>query len=486
MKRHQIAAGIDLGFVFLGRAGGIAATLFFIPRYHDLLTPAAFGVVAIILSLQSLFLTFDLGMSTIVGTEIAAARGKAREIRRALIDWRHSEAILLILIAVSFCFALLIQNIPGVAWQLHSIDIALVAMLIAGLLLTNIAHVGLNAVNRYRFSTLLLVGGTLGRGLCALLLMTTVEANVQNFLIAQVAVVLMHVVVARVVLTHELRRDGADGGVKWDRESVARVMARSKPLILYSLAGAAAIQFDKFIVAGYFSLKVAGDYYLATTYALTPIAVLGGPVYQYFLPKVASATGGDLVLLGRRFAFITIAAITAPTVVLVVFADTWLALWLPHATSRDAIATIARILIVGTALGGTGYYPTALFIGTRREAVVTRISIIATISVLLAAVAASITGSIVAVAIVYAFYHASVSAILWYRARAPRGLLLGSYIIPLALLAAGCVAICFMLRNILPGPLAAFSAIGACSLLTLFVALPWWRRYGRASSVPVA
>lgn len=471
---------MDLGFVFLGRIGGIAATLFFIPRYHDLLTPSAFGVVAIVLSLQSLFLTFDLGMSTIVGTEIAAARGNPNGVARALIDWRHSEGVLLAFVVTGAGASLLVRLLPGVTWQLHPGEIVLVAVLVAALLLANIAHVGLNAVSRYRISTMLIVLGTLGRSLASLWLMTHAGASVTNFLIAQTVVVVLHVGFSRMALTNSLRRMGGAGRTRWDHASLMRVLGRSKPLILYSLAGAAAIQFDKFIVAGFFSLQVAGDYYLATTYALTPIAVLGGPVYQYFLPKVAGTTGTDRALVAHRFAFFTVAAIVAPTVVLVLFADVWLALWLPHAPSREGIEAVARILIVGTALGGTGYYPTALFIGTRREAVVTRISIIATIAVLVAAVLASHAGSIATVAVVYALYHSGVCATLWWRARVPADLLLGSYLVPLFVLTVSCSALCLALRGCLAGIPAALIAALACSLLTLVIALSWWRRYGHA------
>lgn len=480
MTKKHIGSGIDLGAVFAARAGGILATLLFIPRYQALLTPTDFGLVAIILSLQSLFLTFDLGISTIVGTEIANARESAA-LLRAREDWHHGELAILSCAIVVGSIAIPISLLGGLAvvgWP----QTVLIIILIASLLLANIAQAGINALQKYRLATTIFFIATLARGAVALLLMIGWRTDVSAFLLGQASVSVMHAAVTHFVLSYSLAaRTPAAPPFAISRSSLKRLWARSGPMIIYTLSGACALQLDKTIIARCISLELAGLYYLATVYALTPIAVLGGPIYQYFLPKVGAAQGADVELVAARFQFLTVAAVVAPTTVLVVDADIWLSIWLPRTNHRDLIASIASILIVGAAVSATGYYPTAKLLAGRKEHFLSRLGAISAILVLVMATLAALTlHSAKAVAAIYVAYYCAACLILWIKVSLPVRNLLISYVGPAVCLVVLCTISCLVIRVLNPTLAGSLAAAALCAAETAAIAWLWWHRYGFA------
>ncbi|MGR5437916.1 hypothetical protein ACPV5C_28330, partial [Vibrio owensii] len=52
----------------------------FLPFYRHHLGPEQFGVVAVILSLQNLLIMLDLGMSTLIGRDVAIAHSSPAEL----------------------------------------------------------------------------------------------------------------------------------------------------------------------------------------------------------------------------------------------------------------------------------------------------------------------------------------------------------------------------------------------------------------------
>jgi len=202
-----------------------------------------------------------------------------------------------------------------------------------------------------------------------------------------------------------------------DGLALARLWRDVRLMAAWSLAGALVIQCDKLIVSGWFSVESAGRYFLATTYALTPIAVLGGPLQQYFFPKIVLAGGMPSPaadVLATRFVHLTVLAVAAPSVVLVVFADVWLQLWLHDASVVAAIAPLARILFVGAAVSALGYYPTARLLAAQRTGLLARLSIMLSALTLTGAILAAVYGSLRSIATIYAVYFVTASVALWF------------------------------------------------------------------------
>jgi O-antigen/teichoic acid export membrane protein len=472
---------LDIAAVFSGRLGGVILNLLFLPAYDDLLGPKIFGAVAIILSFVSFFMVFDFGAATIVATDIAASVEGSAARDKVGQDWRRSEYIIIGVVSVGLVASLVLVA----AHQLQPFgvtDLILAAFLISAMILLNVGQAALNGLQAYRLNNGLILVGSVARGLTTILVLRYVEASLMAFLTAQVVASALHYAALRRIVSSRLIIK--QGGLL-ERDAMLRLWRRMRPLVAYTLAGALVMQVDKPVVAGFFSLEMAGRWFLATTYA--PIAVLAGPLNQYFYPKMVAARADpvDVLVVGRRFQVAVSLAVTAPSVVLVYFAPELLALWLPHTGDIGVIAPIAQLLLMATAFGATGYLPTAWLLASGDRIWLARLAIAATTLVIGLLMLAGLRQDIMAVAAVYAAYHSIICLLLWFRMlsswpwrKTSMDLVLACWLGPVL-----AVGICTALVSGVAGgfPVAGWMQVLVASmagaLATLVVAGLWWFCY---------
>lgn len=459
-------SAIDLGSVFAGRIGGILVNLIFIPWYDALLDSRQFGAVALILSFQAFFLMSDLGLATVLARDTAAAAGRPEPLAAARQDRRRAELIIAALIVATGAVAVGVPAISSLWDSGTGITVALAALLIGTLVLLNIIQLCLNAVHRYVAGNALAVGGALVRSAATVAALLAWGADLHIFLAAQVAVSFAHLLVARTLLDRPAQPTLASAEALLDRVAMRRLMRRCLPVMLYTLAGAAALNLDKSIVSAFISLETAGLYFLAATYALVPVAILSGPISQYFAPHVvkaeaeAEADPSRRGRIGALYQLLLMGSIVVPAANLALHAETWIGLWLPHQSAIDDIALLASILIGGTAIGATGYYATSYLIAVEDHHFLARLGAVAAIAVLLAAMLLAAEQSLVGIAIAYAAFHGLGWAALWAR---------------IARLWGGRIALAFLARyHLLPAG-AMMAAVGIAELAVIPIADPVWR-----------
>jgi O-antigen/teichoic acid export membrane protein len=415
---------VDIAVLFAGRIGGILVTLLFIPRYHALLGGNTFGAVSIVLSLQGFFLVSDLGLATLISRDTAIARGDGNALTHVVWMRRRAEALIaaiaLGIAAVGLAWPLLSQvsggRLPG--WSIASgINIAMIAPLIMALVATNIVQLSLNALGAYQSSATTAVVGAIARA-GATVAVLTVFPTLSAFLVAQLVFALIHLFAVRWYLERRC------APVRWserlfERGPLADLLRRCIPLTVYTLASAAAINLDKSIVSAFISLETAGSYFLATTYALVPVAILSGPLNSYFAPRVAHARhagdGEDEDRLAILFQTVLMCTVIGPSLSLGVQAGDWLALWLHDGSGLDRVSAVAPILLAGGALSATGYYPTTRLIAGGDNGYLARMSFGCGIAVLISASLFASRGDLIGIAWSYFFFYAAGFAGLWLR-----------------------------------------------------------------------
>lgn len=445
---RNFSAVVDLAALFAGRIGGIVVTLIFIPQYASLLGGTLFGAVSVILSLQTFFLMSDLGLATLIGRDTAIAQGNATAMTAAIWLRRRAEMLLAVIVVVAGASILLaamlggstVPRLKGVAF-----DLVVIIALIATLVAINIDQLGLNALGRYRASAATaVIGGVVRGGVTLVVLMRS--PTLSAFLIAQLTLAVLHFAVVRQLV------ERSSGVVLWqerlfDRSALKGMLHRCVPLTLYTLASAAAVNMDKPIISAFVSLKSAGVYFLSTTYALVPVAVLSGPLNGYFAPKVAHAvSSGDLAAENRLaaiFQIVLMIAVIGPSLSLWLEMGQWMPLWLHHSPAIEAVMQIAPILLVAGGLSATGYYPTTYLIAVGDNGYLARLSLVCGVTVLILAVFFASHGQLQAVAWSYfGFYTAGLFA-LWARIIMIKGwqatvvFLTRNYFGPLAAILAG-------------------------------------------------
>lgn len=413
---------LDVAAVFASRMGGIVVSLIFIPIYTRLLSPAQFGVIALLLSLQAFFLVSDLGLATVLARDTAIARGDPAALAAATYDRRRGELVMAGFVLLVAAAALAGVELRGEAGVLEDVGRVVAATaLIALLVLLNVSQLCLNALGHYRFTGALTTIGTIVRAAVSAIVIARVSASVDAFLWSQLVVAALHYAVARAALD---RRSGAVPhrlAPLLDGPALLQLLVRCKPVMIYTLAAAAALNLDKSILAAFLPIQLTGLYFLAATYAMVPIGLLSGPLNQYFSPRVAHAeANGDQAArwqLATTFQLLLMPAVILPAVILIRQAPLLIPLWLHAAPGVPQVTALATILLGGTAIGATGYYPTTFLIAVADNGFLARLSAVSAVIVLAVATAWAAAGSLEGVAASYAVFHALGCIAQWWRLR---------------------------------------------------------------------
>lgn len=441
----------DIVAVFASRIGGIIVSLIFIPIYMRLLSPAEFGVIALLLSLQAFFLVSDLGLATVLARDTAIARDDPAALAAATNDRRRGELVMAGFVLLVAMGALAMIGLHGERQASQNVwRIIAATVLIALLVLLNVSQLCLNALGHYRLAGSLTTTGTIARGAASAIVLAQVSASIDAFLWSQLAVAALHYAVVRAALE---RRSGAVPHrltPLLDRPALLRLLKRCTPVMVYTLGSAAALNLDKTILATFLPIRLTGWYFLAATYAMVPIGILSGPLNQYFAPRVAHAeASGDRTARWRRaatFQLLLLPMVVMPAVILIRQAPLLVPLWLHSNPNAAQIASLARILLAGTAIGATGYYPTTFLIAVADNGFLARLSAISAVLVLIAAAACAAMGSLAGVATCYAVFHTLGCLAQWWRLRRHWGgqandeFVLVCYLLPALALLLACLA----------------------------------------------
>lgn len=412
---------IDMAMLYASKAGGIVVGIAILPQFNRLLGPQQFGIVAVVLSFQALLLILDLGMSTLVGRDIAAGdRQSVTELR----TWLTGRQVITWVYAGLLPATLLVGG--AVQASVATIDLALMLVLFWSLTVQNIGQSALLAKRRYVEAGGIQVAGVLLRGGLTLLAMAWFGATLLIFLCAQTVCSILHMVVTDIRCRHVLH--SGDGPAAVGRVACFAMVRRGRSLMLFGLAGAAVMQLDKILVSAFASPAQMAPYYLATTLCLTPIAALAGPVMQYFQPKlIKSLTARDAdgtARALRQFATLMALVTILPTAVLWLLREPIIGLWLSHGANVGTVAKYTAILLPGVAVGAFGYVPYVMLVARQDFVFQARISACLTVVTLACVTFAAWKGSIIDVCGIYAAYHSlstltSFARCLWLERNEP-------------------------------------------------------------------
>jgi O-antigen/teichoic acid export membrane protein len=414
---------LDIGAVFAGRMGGILVNLVFLPIYRHLLTPWDFGAVSLILSLQALLMVLDLGLSTLIGRDFAAAKGSPQAELEASKAWMRGEGILLAAYIGAFLVGLATSEVVSVAgykvpWHLLPLVIITVCFLFL-LVLQNLALNVLIGAQRYRVASTSQVLGSLIRAGATVIVLMHLGSNLRWFLITQSAVSLLHLFATKYLCREAIRGTSPTDPEIWNFREIKMLLRRCRPLILFGVAGAAAMQLDKPIISAGMSVAALGPYFLAGTYAMTPIAVVVGPFAQYFQPRIATAMARgnveEVETAMRQFVLLGVTSLIVTTAVLWLFRTDWIMLWLHQSQSEVETADLVKVLLPAAAIGSLGYFPSLLLVGTQDFRFIATLAATITIVLLTCVAFAAVRAQLTEVTYAYLGYHFASTAGLFIR-----------------------------------------------------------------------
>lgn len=410
---------LSMFMLYAGKASGILVNLFFIPIYSGTLGPELFGMVAVILSIQALLMMLDLGMSTIVGRDVAANEQSPGELLQETFSAEFvlvfMYAILVCVLGASFILDFRLGLLPGVA-----ITIALMFML---MVLQNLYCSAIVARQEFfKAGALQLTGSLLRAGGTAYVLLY-VSPTLSGFVWAQFAGALLQAAASRYLCIHGFKKNPhylvvVSINSIWKRAS--SLFRHARPLALMSASGALVSQLDKPIISIFMSASSVAPYFLAMTFCMVPIGVLATPIAQYFQPLIinAVADGNNNSSSAIMHVFtVTIAVVVILlSTIMYIYSDFLVGAWLHHGILVGETLVFVRVLLPGLAIGALGYIPYSLLLAIRDYKFMAALSATLMVLTLCFVAVASNNQSIYYVCVIYVVFHVGTTLLQWFRA----------------------------------------------------------------------
>jgi O-antigen/teichoic acid export membrane protein len=411
---NRYRAFVNVGLLYASKSGAVVVGIVVLPWYQRLLGSEAFGVVAMVLSLQAFLLMLDLGTSTLVSRDVAANDAA----HSSVVVWRGAELLLHGAYSVLLIVAIAVNISVGAPMQ--GLDIALSVLLFWALTVQNVGQSALLAKRQYAIAAGTQVVGVLSRAAVTLSCLSWIRADLSVFLAAQVITAGIQMVVTswlcRMVLIATPRTTVA---FRTMVQSAKDLAIRGKPLVLFGLSGAAVLQLDKVIVPIFLSPSALTPYFLASALCLTPISVLAGPIAQYFQPTIIRSIGaGDATTAQQNLQKLTVAitcTVAIPSALLWLGRDYIIGMWLHQQPIAADVVRYVEILLPGIAIGALGFVPYTMLVAHQDFRAQASLSAAMTIITLMATAFAAAIGSVLAVCWIYAAYHSLSTVVSWLR-----------------------------------------------------------------------
>ncbi|HEY8975021.1 MAG TPA: hypothetical protein VIN75_12425, partial [Burkholderiaceae bacterium] len=189
-----------LATLYCGRLGTALVGILLLPWFSRLMGPQQFGVVAIILSTQSLLVALDLGLSIVLGRDLAGLAAGDLPLGRAM--FAHAERTLLRLYAGLLVLALVASRFMAV--PLAAPDLVAVAVLFGAVVHQNLGQVALLARQDYAWVGLNQLIGVLLRNAFTLACLSMLAPSLTVFVASQALGACVHALVTRWRLARRL------------------------------------------------------------------------------------------------------------------------------------------------------------------------------------------------------------------------------------------------------------------------------------------
>lgn len=399
--------------LYVSKSGAVLVGVLILPQFARLLGAEQFGIVAVIFSFQALLLILDLGMSTLLSRDIATSEANSE----ASTAWRTAEAVVSGLYVVLTPAALLVSSF--VSTGLSPTQVVVAMLLFWVLTVQNIGQTALLAKHHFVAAGSIQFVGVAVRGISTLLALRFIAADLTVFLLSQLVVATGQTVVTRYCCALRLGGAASEKDIRVKLAQCLQMTKRSRPLVLFGIAGAAVMQLDKPILAAFTSAAQIAPYYLATTLCLVPLSLLAGPVAQYFQPRLVRAVASDddarVQQVLRPFAAAIVVVTILPSALLWAMRKPIVSAWLGNPLLIDDVAKYTAILLPGIAVGALGFVPYGILLARQDFRFQAVSSATLTVVTLLATFAFAQSQSVSGVCWVYSSYHAASTLISWSR-----------------------------------------------------------------------
>jgi O-antigen/teichoic acid export membrane protein len=362
IKKHILSNLIGSGWTAL-------ISLVVIPIYIHFMGIEAYGLVGVFVSMQSLSVLLDMGLSRTLTRELARLSIRQNKSQETC-DLVRTLEIINWTIAV-FIGTIIILSAPLIAgyWlQLERITtvtarqaVVLIGFAIAFRWPANLYAAGLVGIQRQVLLNWIIITSTTLNGIGTVLILWIISPTVKAYFACQIVTNTIHTLLAAVFFKHHLPRTGESAVFQFGL--LRRVWRFAAGMTGITATALIFLQVDKIILSRVLTLEMFGYYALAWSMAMGLYRLIG-PVFNALYPRFTQLVASNdektlthLYHLSCQFMSVLI----LPTAAMVVcFSDNILFLWTQSKTVVENTAPILSLLMIGTALNGMMNLPYAL------------------------------------------------------------------------------------------------------------------------------
>lgn len=356
--------------LFAGLANSIWTALVglaVVPLYIKYLGIEAYGLIGFFVTMQALMQLLDMGLAPMINREVArysadgnlAGAGKLLH-TLAVVYWSMAVIIALLLVALAPLIANYWLQSKQLSPQVIAHSVMLMGLVVACRWPIGLYQGALLGAERLAVSSSVSIAMvTLGSG-GAVVILAFVSPTIEAFFIWQAGVNFIYAATMRWAAWRVIGRVKT---ARFDMGQFKSVWRFSAGMSGLAFLGLLLNQLDKVILSKILTLEAFAHYMLATV-VVSGLFVIVSPMFNVIYPRfTALVVVGDtekLISLYRMGTRIFATILFPVTMILVVFADDLVLLWMGKAGVVSSTAPIISLLAMGTALHGIMYFPYAL------------------------------------------------------------------------------------------------------------------------------
>lgn len=355
-----------------GRLVAAVINLAAVPLFLHYLGVAAWGLVTLYVTLQSLAVVFDLGLSLSLNRELALTSGGVRRVEgRALLA---ASEVVYWSVSILFGTAILLSagwltdhwiNLEGLDRGEAVRAFAAMGMALAVQLPSALYTGGLQGMQRQVGLNLVTIGFSMIRAAVGVAVLAWIMPTADAFLTWQAIAALGQTLALAYLLRRAIPGAGTGMGADWRLGFVA--LRREWRFVLganlLGILGAILLQADKVVLARVLPLDQFGVYALASL-AASLLAQVSGPVFAVYQPRLTQMVGaGDQageIQHYHRYAQIMAVLVIPFAVIGAIYGEPLLALWTRKPELANAAALPFALLTLGWGINALATVPGTL------------------------------------------------------------------------------------------------------------------------------
>ena len=362
LKRNIIAN-------FVGRGWTALAGFIFVPFYIKFMGVEAYGLVGFFVTLQTVFLLLDMGLSTTMNREMAkysvisGSEQKARDMVRTLetIYWLIAIAIGLLMVFFSPPISSKWINSEALSTSTVQRAVLMMGLAIAFQFPFALYSGGLMGLQRQvLYNGILVLAATL-RGVGAVLILWLISPTITAFFTWQIVVSVSQTALSAFFLRRSL--PGKGGRARFKKYLLQENLRFTAGMSAIGILSVILTQMDKVVLSKMLTLEMFGYYSLATLVA-SSLYVVMSPIFTAIFPRfsqlVTKRAEAELTLLYHQSCQLMSVLVLSVAVTVALFAPEIILLWTGDATVVDQTHLLVSLLITGTALNAIVNIPYAL------------------------------------------------------------------------------------------------------------------------------